>query len=221
MHLIKYFKNNIIFNSKIFNFIIRVLTSILIILFAFFCYKIGETASFIFLSIIFLLSFLEIYFIINSIFIFLIYSFVIFTNYLLISYNIFLGNLQFVYLIFFIASLHDIGGYIFGNLFGKYLIVPKISPKKSLEGFIGSVCFIWIGIALISYFYKIPIKNNIIICLLLAVMSFLGDIFFSKVKRIYNKKDFSNIIPGHGGILDRIDSIMFLSFFIKLMNIFN
>jgi phosphatidate cytidylyltransferase len=216
MRLTKYIKFNNIFQFKIFNFFIRIISSFFIFLLAFFCYKIGEVASFYFLSFIFFVSFLEIYSIIGSIFVFLIYYFVIIINYLFFSYNIFLGDMQFIYLVFFIASLHDIGGYVFGNLFGSCLLVPNISPKKSLEGLIGSVFFIWGGIEALNYFYKILIVNNIIICILFAIIAFLGDIFFSKVKRTYNKKDFSNIIPGHGGVLDRIDSIMFLSFFIKL-----
>ena len=108
-----------------------------------------------------------------------------------------------------VAILSDIGGLIFGKTFkGKKL--TKISPNKTISGSIGSFVF---SLLLIPLFYIELIKYNFLILVLITVLisltSQLGDLFISSLKRKANVKDTSNILPGHGGFLDRIDGIIF------------
>ncbi len=111
-----------------------------------------------------------------------------------------------------------------GKLIGKNKLLEAISPNKTWEGFIGGAV---LGTFVAVMFYKTVINpevimpNLIAITLFLSIIGQLGDLFFSAIKRHYSKKDFSNIIPGHGGILDRLDSIIFVmlafSLFINLL----
>jgi len=109
-----------------------------------------------------------------------------------------------------IIWLSDIGGYIVGKLLGGKKLT-KFSPKKTISGLIGSIIFSQFSILIPIYFmqaYKINLSDfllQIVICLITV----FGDIFFSYIKRINNIKDYSQIIPGHGGILDRIDGMIF------------
>lgn len=110
-----------------------------------------------------------------------------------------------------ICVMTDTFAMLTGMLIGKHKACPKISPKKTIEGCIGGSI---IGTAVGVIFYsnlvgKFSIKL-IIITLLLTVIGQLGDLFFSKIKRENQIKDFSNIMPGHGGILDRLDSLCFV-----------
>ncbi len=119
-----------------------------------------------------------------------------------------------VYL-FLITIMTDTFAYFVGSLIGKHKIAPKVSPKKSLEGCIGGAIA---GTAIASIYYYNVITSNINIFALIGMTLFLstlgqlGDLFFSKIKRENGIKDFSNIMPGHGGVLDRLDSIMFVTY---------
>ena len=122
------------------------------------------------------------------------------------SYN----NLK-VYLLFsvLVAIMSDIGGLIFGKIFkGKKL--TKISPNKTISGSIGSFIF---SISLIPFFYKDQIIQNLssmfLITILISAISQLGDLLISLLKRKAKVKDTSDLLPGHGGFLDRIDGIIF------------
>ena len=87
---------------------------------------------------------------------------------------------------------------------------PRISPKKSWEGFIGGAVFGFvISMAFSAMYWDMinPVVNTLM-CLLCPVVAELGDLCFSAVKRYYKIKDFSDILPGHGGILDRVDSLL-------------
>ena len=114
---------------------------------------------------------------------------------------------------------------LIGCLIGKHKLIPKVSPKKSVEGSIaGSI----LGTAIASIYYYNVITSNIniialiIMTLFLSILGQLGDLFFSKMKRENNIKDFSNIMPGHGGILDRFDSMTFVIYgYIIIINIIN
>ena len=108
-----------------------------------------------------------------------------------------------------VAILSDIGGLVIGKIFkGKKL--TKISPKKTLSGSIGSFIF---SFFLIPLFYEKLIEYDllilILITLLISLITQLGDLFISYLKRKANVKDTSNILPGHGGFLDRVDGIIF------------
>lgn len=104
----------------------------------------------------------------------------------------------------------DSGAYFCGRFFGKHKMNERVSPKKTWEGFFGG----WlIGMALswgLSSFYaqELNYTLNIAICVLAPVFAELGDLCFSSFKREYKLKDFSNLLPGHGGVLDRVDSLL-------------
>ncbi len=118
----------------------------------------------------------------------------------------------FVYL-FLITMLTDTYAHLAGTLIGKHKLAPKISPKKTWEGAIVGGIF---GTLCAATFYYIAISSNVnvlgllIVTLFLSCLGQLGDLFFSAVKRNHDIKDFSNIMPGHGGVLDRLDSIIFV-----------
>lgn len=107
----------------------------------------------------------------------------------------------------------DTFAYFTGVLFGKHKMIPAISPNKTWEGALGGTIFA-VAIASIYYLtYVNPDKNvfvAVLITLFLTIISQFGDLIFSAMKRHAGIKDFSNIMPGHGGILDRLDSLIFV-----------
>ena len=130
--------------------------------------------------------------------------------YLILSVESQYSNLK-IYLLYsiLIAIMSDIGGLVFGKIFkGKKL--TKISPNKTISGSIGSFLF---SMFLIPFFYKYQIDQNLLsmflITIIVSLTSQLGDLFISLLKRRAKVKDTSDILPGHGGILDRIDGIIF------------
>ncbi|HSX67527.1 phosphatidate cytidylyltransferase [Nocardioides sp.] len=103
----------------------------------------------------------------------------------------------------------DIGGYIAGVLFGKHPMAPVISPKKSWEGFAGSMLFcVAAGVALVYYVLEGEWWVGVLLGLIAVVMATLGDLCESVIKRDLGIKDMSQIIPGHGGLMDRLDSLL-------------
>ena len=103
----------------------------------------------------------------------------------------------------------DIGGYVAGVLFGKHPMAPVISPKKSWEGFAGSVVFcVVIGWALVVYLLDGDWWVGVLLGLIAVVMATLGDLCESVIKRDLGIKDMSQVIPGHGGLMDRLDSLL-------------
>lgn len=128
---------------------------------------------------------------------------------------IILRNMSLYYFIyvFLITIMNDTFAHSIGTLFGKHKI-NEISPNKSWEGCLGGAFF---GVLISVLFYLIFINSDIDIFLLifitlfLSILGQLGDLFFSQIKRSYKIKDFSNIMPGHGGMLDRFDSVIFVA----------
>lgn len=121
-----------------------------------------------------------------------------------------------VWLIFLSSWGCDTCAYCAGTLFGKHRLAPVLSPKKSIEGAIGGV----IGAALLGYLYALVLGDKMIgvenpriacaaACSIAAVISQIGDLAASAIKRNHDIKDYGNLIPGHGGILDRFDSMLF------------
>jgi phosphatidate cytidylyltransferase len=103
----------------------------------------------------------------------------------------------------------DIGGYIAGVLFGKHPMAPVISPKKSWEGFAGSVVFcVAVGYLLVVYLLGGTWWVGVALGLIAVVMATLGDLCESVIKRDLGIKDMSQVIPGHGGLMDRLDSLL-------------
>ena len=142
---------------------------------------------------------------------FIFYIFFTFISvYLLATSDFILKIFLFYFLI--ICLLSDIGGFVFGNIFrGPKL--TKISPKKTISGAIGSVLLVTI-FSFSEIFFKlftIEIKNIFFlttISIITSILCQIGDLFFSFLKRKANIKDFGNILPGHGGVLDRLDGIL-------------
>ncbi|GJL62622.1 MAG: phosphatidate cytidylyltransferase [Nitrospirales bacterium] len=116
-------------------------------------------------------------------------------------------------LIFFVIVVTwaaDTGGYYIGASIGKRPIAPRLSPKKTVEGFIGGIIFS-VALAILSHFWFLPsisLHHCLIIGILLACVGLLGDLAESAFKRNAGVKDSGSLIPGHGGILDRIDSLL-------------
>ncbi|WP_435087303.1 phosphatidate cytidylyltransferase [Candidatus Pelagibacter bacterium nBUS_29] len=120
------------------------------------------------------------------------------------------GPTFFLYVIS-ICFFTDIGGYIIGKIIGGKKL-SKISPNKTISGTTGSFIFSIIPLMIISEFNYLNLEintNNIIFCLLISLISQLGDLFISFLKRKAKIKDTGKILPGHGGILDRVDGIIF------------
>ena len=119
-----------------------------------------------------------------------------------------------VWLIFIGAWLSDTAAYYFGKYLGKHKLCPKVSPKKTIEGSIGGFlggtlgCGIF-GIVVSSYVPEVSVIHFFLIGALCGIMGQFGDLVASSIKRYVGLKDYSNLIPGHGGILDRFDSILF------------
>ena len=122
------------------------------------------------------------------------------------SYNKFLHGY-----IILITYLTDVFALFAGRMFGKHKLNERVSPKKTVEGFIGGwlvggvVSFVW---AMIFKFFGFSALEMLLFSFTLPILSQIGDLIFSLIKRYYDIKDFSNLIPGHGGILDRLDSTL-------------
>jgi phosphatidate cytidylyltransferase len=116
-----------------------------------------------------------------------------------------------------IIWMNDTFAYLVGISIGKNKLFEKISPKKTIEGFVGGIFFSMItGILLATYYLYQSIIQWIILALIIGVFGTLGDLIESKFKRNAGVKDSGTIMPGHGGFLDRLDSIIFVAPFIYL-----
>ena len=110
-----------------------------------------------------------------------------------------------------ICFFTDIGGYVFGKIIGGKKL-SKISPNKTIAGTVGSFIFSIIPLIIVLNFNYINLEfnlSNIMFCLLISLISQIGDLFISFIKRKAKIKDTGNLLPGHGGILDRVDGIIF------------
>lgn len=116
-----------------------------------------------------------------------------------------------LYYIIALTWLSDIGGYIFGKIFGGKKI-NIISPNKTYSGFLGSFIFSQFSLILVFYYNIFPNFNltfKLLITSILCIVVIMGDLFFSYIKRLNKIKDYSNFFPGHGGLFDRIDGLIF------------
>ena len=131
-------------------------------------------------------------------------------NVLLITRNY---SLDYVIFLFLITIMTDTFAYFTGLLIGRHKLLEKVSPKKTIEGMIGGTLM---AVIIASTYYHVIINSSlsivtlVLVTLVLSLIGQIGDLVFSAIKRYYNQKDFSNLIPGHGGILDRLDSIIFV-----------
>ena len=117
--------------------------------------------------------------------------------------------------VFILIWTNDTFAYLTGNVFGKHKLLKRISPNKTIEGFIGGMVFTFtMSFVLAIYFTTLSLEQWIVIAAIVSIFGVLGDLIESMFKRQANVKDSSNFIPGHGGFLDRFDSVIFAAPFI-------
>lgn len=126
-------------------------------------------------------------------------------------------GLLYFFLLFNFACVSDMGAYFVGSFVGKHKLAPEISPKKTVEGALGGIVCSVIGTIIICLIFQFILKTSINVVLLtvltpvFSIIGMFGDLFASVIKRHYGIKDYGNIMPGHGGVLDRTDSILLIA----------
>ncbi len=143
--------------------------------------------------------------------------------FLTISFSLLLSireyNIYYLIIILLITIVSDTFALIVGSLIGSHKLCPKISPNKTVEGLTGGLLFC-LAICVPTYItltnYTGSIVNVVLLILLLSILSTFGDLVFSSIKRYFDIKDYGKIMPGHGGAMDRLDSLLFvlLAFYI-------
>ena len=137
----------------------------------------------------------------------------------LLSFALLLNDLQagrdWIYSIIVVVAATDVASYIFGSLFGKHKLVPKISPSKTWEGGIAGLTFAIFASVIVYYLLDLPtnLGLSIVFGVVIYFSALIGDLLESSLKRLVGVKDSGSLIPGHGGILDRMDYIL-ISFFV-------
>jgi phosphatidate cytidylyltransferase len=201
----------------------RFFSSIIMLIVLFFFLKFNNFLFLISLLLIFIGTLREIFTIINSIlfkffgFIFVSFSYLSFYQIKLID-----NEINFFLLLIMICIMSDIGGYIFGKLLGGPKLT-KLSPKKTLAGSFGSFFLSFIFIFFYFKYLNLDLLDNKFYYLFPLIISFvsqIGDLSISFLKRKAGVKNTGNLIPGHGGILDRIDGMLFVFPFFYLINFF-
>ncbi len=132
----------------------------------------------------------------------------------------------YVYLLAFVGAwVCDTFAYFVGKFFGKHKLIPEISPKKTIEGSIGGIVFTIGAFALYTFIVNTAFSQSLSyfkLCalgLVMSVISQIGDLVASSVKRQYDLKDYGNLFPGHGGVLDRFDSVMLTAPTLFIVNV--
>jgi phosphatidate cytidylyltransferase len=120
------------------------------------------------------------------------------------------GSIGLVLFLLLMTQLNDVFQYVWGKLFGRHKIIPKVSPNKTWEGFLGGLFSIVIICGFVApLLTPLSSSQGLLAGLLISCTGFIGDVVVSSVKRDLQIKDSGNLIPGHGGILDRLDSLTF------------
>lgn len=138
-------------------------------------------------------------------------SFFLFMSLVWVAISVLAMEPRYLWTLCFATYGSDTGAFFVGSRFGKHKMNPRISPKKSWEGFFGGIISGIVLSLLVSMLYSQglnPIVNTLL-CVLCPVMAELGDLCFSAIKRAAGVKDFSDLLPGHGGVLDRVDSLLY------------
>ncbi len=112
------------------------------------------------------------------------------------------------------SSVCDMGAYFVGVTLGKHKLCPNLSPKKTVEGAVGGIVSSVIVTVVLSLCFGKSLLLPIILTVPFCILGMIGDLFASAIKRAVGLKDYSNLIPGHGGILDRVDSIIMIAPFL-------
>ena len=196
----------------------RFITSIILLPITIICIFFGKYVFLIFLILIAIISLVEWYLVYKKInnTVFALGSTLIFIS-IISAYNLRGDNLDdviFFMWVLFICFFSDVGGYTFGKIIGGKKL-SKISPNKTLSGALGSIIFSFIPILIINYqiYFDINLDltlSNLILSLIISVICQSGDLLISYFKRRGKIKNTGNILPGHGGLLDRIDGILFV-----------
>lgn len=129
----------------------------------------------------------------------------------LISLRELANGMAWVWLALIATWSADSFAYFVGRSLGKHKLWPRLSPKKTWEGFIGGIAGGVIGAAIVMAIFKLPLTSALIAGAIVAIVALFGDLSISMMKRHVGVKDSSNLIPGHGGFLDRADSLLFVS----------
>lgn len=141
-------------------------------------------------------------------------------NYIIMTVNNINSGEIFVWLIFIIAFATDIFAYLIGKRFGRNKLIPNVSPNKTIEGSLGGIVASVFFSVLFGIAFKLPIMVIIIVSLIGSIVAQLGDLIASSIKRYTGIKDFGKIIPGHGGVLDRFDSVLLVSPYVYLVLVY-
>ena len=128
---------------------------------------------------------------------------------MILKTDILSAGLGYVLFMFLLVIITDVGCYYFGRKFGKHKLAPVISPNKTIEGSIGGAVCALIGGFIIAYFIKLPWYHALIAGILVTTFAQIGDLCESLMKRDAGVKDSGDLLPGHGGFLDRTDSYIF------------
>ncbi len=131
-------------------------------------------------------------------------------------------GLEYVIYVLLVIWLTDTGAYFTGKFFGKHKLWPVISPKKTIEGFVGGILSAMVAATIIQLIT--PIHDNLLVLLLVtifaSILAQLGDLVESALKRHLDVKDSGTLLPGHGGIFDRFDSLIFMVPFLHFIQFF-
>lgn len=109
----------------------------------------------------------------------------------------------------FVVEMSDVLQYIWGKTFGRHKIIPTVSPNKTWEGFVGGIATAMLFSLAIRFLTPFTIAETLVVSFLVTVAGFFGGAVMSAVKRDFGVKDFGSVIPGHGGMLDRVDSLCY------------
>ena len=131
------------------------------------------------------------------------------TIYLMTSWGQLSAGAAYLWLAFLGTWASDTFAYFVGTYLGKHKLCPAISPAKTIEGTLGGMVGSIIAIVLLGMLFKLPLHHSVIMGILVGIVAPIGDLVESAIKRFAGVKDSGQILPGHGGILDRFDSILF------------
>ena len=121
------------------------------------------------------------------------------------------GGIYYLLLLLNFSSVCDMGAYFAGSFLGKHKLCPNISPKKTVEGAVGGVAASLVVTLILALCFSKPLLNALVLTIPFCIIGMVGDLFASAIKRSVGLKDYSHLIPGHGGILDRVDSIIMIA----------
>lgn len=119
------------------------------------------------------------------------------------------------------SSVCDMGAYFTGSFLGKHKLCPEISPKKTIEGAIGGVLSSLIVTLILALSFGENLWSALILTIPFCALGMLGDLFASSIKRAVDLKDYGSLIPGHGGILDRVDSVIMIAPLMFILTLFS